>query len=229
MKGFVVALDGPAGSGKSTTARQCARQLGFHYLDTGAMYRAATLKVIRSGTDPRNRAALGRVLRSTKIDLLWRHGALKVLLCGRDVTREIREPGVNGLVSEVSAIRAVRRMMVVEQRRIARGRNLVCEGRDIGSVVFPEAGLKVFLDCDVSERSRRRDKELRDGGVRTSRRLVTANLVKRDRIDSSRSLAPLRRVPDAVLVDTAMLTIEEQVAVVCFLVRQRLARRKAEG
>jgi cytidylate kinase len=133
---------------------------------------------------------------------------------------------VSGFVSEVSAIPAVRRQMVAEQRRVAAGQAVVCEGRDIGSVVFPNADLKIFLECDAGERARRRQLELAGRGTRAGRRAVLANLVKRDRIDSSREVSPLRRMPDAVLVDTSGLTIEEQVAVVCDLAKRR---RKDEG
>ncbi len=221
--GFVVAIDGPAGSGKSTTAEACARCLGFHYLDTGAMYRAMTLKVLEAGTRLRDTPALAQLLRSTRIDLSWRKAGLGVKLDGRDVTSAIRTPEVTAYVSEVSAVPAVRHKMKAEQRRAALGRNLVCEGRDIGSVVFPDAGLKIYLDCDVSERAARRHAEWRGDGLRTNQASVTANLCKRDRLDSGRKVAPLVRVPGAVLVDTTMLTIEEQIEIVCVLARHRLA------
>jgi cytidylate kinase len=219
---FVVAIDGPAGSGKSTTARLCARELGFDHLDTGAMYRAVTLKTIEAGVDLRQNVALDRMLAATSVTLRRQRGGLRVLLDGRDVSRAIREPRVSGLVSEVAATPAVRRKLVAEQRRFARGRRLVCEGRDIGSVVFPDAGLKVFLECDRDERGRRRQRELGQQGREVSLGRVVANLAKRDRIDSGRKMSPLRRMCDAVLVDTTHLTVEEQVGVVCALARRRL-------
>jgi CMP/dCMP kinase len=227
--GFIVAIDGPAGSGKSTTAKECARRLGFHYLDTGAMYRAVTLAVCEAGVNLADRRALGRLLDRVRLDMEWRAGKLKVSMNGRDVSEAIRAPGVSGFVSEVSAIPEVRKRMVVLQRRAALGQSLVCEGRDIGSVVFPQAQLKVFLDCDVEARALRRDKELHDRGLASSRNAVRRNLAKRDRIDSGRAVAPLVRVPDAVLVDTTYLTIEEQVAVVCDLARRRSARPGAQA
>ncbi len=186
------------------------------------MYRAVTLSVLESGTKLADRRALAALLGRLRLDLDWRGGCLWVFLDGRDVSAAIREPRVSGYVSEVSAVPLVRRQMVVLQRRIARGRNIVCEGRDIGSVVFPGAQLKVFLDCDVEARAARRDKEWREQGVSSNRSAVRQNLLKRDRIDSGRAVAPLVRVPDAVLVDTTMLSIEEQVAVVCDLARRRL-------
>ncbi len=224
--GFVVAIDGPAGSGKSTTAKLCARRLGFFHLDTGAMYRAVTLKVLDTNTAIDQPVALGRLLASTRIDLDWRGGRMRVKLDGRDVSAAIRAPRVSDFVSEVSALPAVRRRLVAEQRRAAAGRNVVCEGRDIGSVVFTDAGLKIYLDCDVNARAVRRLKELAGRRQKASAAAVRANLAKRDRIDSGRRMSPLKRVPDAVLVDTTNLTIEEQVAIVCDLARRRMARRE---
>jgi cytidylate kinase len=221
-----VAIDGPAGSGKSTTAKLCARRLGFFHLDTGAMYRAITLKVLDTGSRIDRRMELKRLLDSTRIDLDWRGGRMRVKLDGRDVSIAIRAPRVSDRVSEVSAVPAVRRRLVAEQRRAAAGRNVVCEGRDIGSVVFTDAGLKIYLDCDVNARAVRRLAELAGQRQKASAAAVRANLAKRDRIDSGRRMSPLKRVPDAVLVDTSNLTIEEQVAIVCDLARRRMARRE---
>jgi cytidylate kinase len=246
--GFVLAIDGPAGSGKSTTARLCAERLGFRHLDTGAMYRAVTLKVIRTGTDiitgsdecrmqnaeckmqnGGKQVALLRLLRRTRVSVTWDGRGMRTFLDGKDVSEEIRSPAVSSFVSEVSAIPAVRRQMVAEQRRVAAGQAVVCEGRDIGSVVFPNADLKIYLECDAAERTRRRRLELAEKGTRISSRTVLANLVKRDRIDSGREVSPLRRMPDAVLVDTSGLTIEEQVAVVCDLARRRIQAKGSRG
>jgi len=223
-RGFVLAIDGPAGSGKSTTARLCAERLGFRHLDTGAMYRAVTLKVQRTNTDIADGHGLARMLGTTRVGVEWRPAGMRVRLDGKDVSEEIRSPDVSGSVSEVSAVPAVRRKMVAEQRRVSSAQMVVCEGRDIGSVVFPDADLKIFIECDAAERARRRQLELAGQGVRTGRKAVLANLVKRDRTDSGREVSPLRRMPDAVLIDTTHLTIEEQVAVVC-----DLARRKSEA
>ena len=230
-RGFVLAIDGPAGSGKSTTARLCAERLGFLHLDTGAMYRAVTIKMLGiEGSRDRGikwtDKALAELLRRTRISVGWDKRGMRTFLDGKDVSSEIRSPEVSGFVSEVSAIPAVRHKMVAEQRHVAAGRSVVCEGRDIGSVVFPDAGLKIFLVCETSERARRRRLELAEKGSRVSRRSVLANLVERDRIDSGREVSPLRRVPDAVLVDTSHLTIDEQVSVICDLARRRM---KVEG
>jgi len=216
-----VAIDGPAGSGKSTTARRIARALGFRHLDTGAMYRAVTLKVLTTGINPHDRPALARLLAETRVDITWHDDNYRVWLDGRDVTEPIREPRVAELVSTVSALRPVRQKLVAEQRRIAQGKNIVCEGRDIGSVVFPDAPLKIYLDCAPRVRAQRRKKELAAKGLRLSHTRVLHNLMTRDRIDSRRRFSPLTRVKDAVLLDTTQLTIAEQVAVVGALVRQR--------
>jgi len=220
-RGFVLAIDGPAGSGKSTTARLCAERLGFRHLDTGAMYRAVTLKVQRTGTEAGDSRALSGLLRRTSVSVAWGRRGMRTFLDGRDVSKDIRSPDVSTFVSEVSAIPAVRHKMVAEQRRVAAGQSVVCEGRDIGSVVFPDADLKIFLECNAAERARRRQMELAGQGLRAGRKAVLANLAKRDRIDSGREVSPLRRMPDAVLLDTTHLTIEEQVAIVCDLARRR--------
>ena len=226
--GFVLAIDGPAGSGKSTTARLCAERLGFRHLDTGAMYRAVTLKALRAGTIIASPSALFALLQRTSVTVAWDQRGMRMFLDGKDVSKDIRSPEVSALVSEVSAIPAVRLRMVVEQRRVAAGQAVVCEGRDIGGVVFPDADLKVFIECDAAERARRRQLELAGQGVCTGREAVLANLVKRDRIDSGREVSPLRRMPDAVLIDTTHLTIEEQTAIVCDLARRRFQRFKIQ-
>ncbi len=221
--GFIIAIDGPAGAGKSTTARLVARELGFFHLDTGAMYRAVTLKIIEKGIDPACPHRLKKLLEDTRIDLQWHQDQLRVLLDHRDVTKAIRQPAVSELVSPVSAIGCVRRKLVAEQRRLAAGKNVVCEGRDIGSVVFPDAQLKIYLDCALIERARRRQAEL---PTPVSIKRVADNIRTRDRIDSGRRLSPLRRLPDAILIDTTHLTIEEQVSLVCALARRRLRDEK---
>ncbi|MEO0074415.1 MAG: (d)CMP kinase [candidate division WOR-3 bacterium] len=220
--GFVIAIDGPAGAGKTTTARLVARKLGFRHLDTGAMYRAVTFKCIEDGLDICDSSALSRLLRGTEVTVRWDGTTSRVMLDGRDVSHKIRQHRVSALVSQVSAVPEVRKAMVEEQRLAAAGQDVVCEGRDIGSVVFPDAQLKVYLDCDLDERARRRQQELYGERLKVSRQDVISNLQQRDRIDSSRSVSPLKRVPGAVLVDTTHLTIEDQVAVICELARRRM-------
>jgi cytidylate kinase len=223
--GFIVALDGTAGSGKSTTARLAARELDFLHLDTGAMYRAVTLKVIRNRTDIHDNAALARLLSETLIDMQPGPAGNRIIMDGEDVTPAIRAPEVDKLVSPVSAIAVVRQKMVAEQRRIARGRNVVCEGRDIGSVVFPDADLKFYMDADMTARADRRRSELKGKGVTMTEKAIADNLTERDYIDSTRSHSPLTRVRDAIVLDTTNITIDEEVAIVVLLARLRLKRK----
>ena len=219
---FVIAIDGPAASGKSTTARRAAQELGFLHLDTGAMYRAFTLKVIRAGVDPTDTSAVGRLVGVTHIELRRPNGGLQVLLDGEDVTRAIRSEDVTGAVSQVSSLRAVREAMVREQRRAAEQADVVAEGRDLGTVVFPDADLKFFMVAGIASRARRRQAELRIAGVETDLDELIAAIAERDRLDSTREESPLRKAPDAIEIDTSDLTIDEQVACVTRIARQRL-------
>jgi cytidylate kinase len=245
--GFLVAIDGTAGSGKSTTAKLAARQLGFFHLDTGAMYRAVTLKVLRAKIGPTDVPALQSMLAHTRVELVPDAGKmqegrrkdaesaaanlgvsasprLRVLLDGEDVTRAIRSPEVDGLVSQVSAVHEVRAHLVGEQRRIAHGRQVICEGRDTTSVVFPNADIKFYLDADMRARATRRGGELRQEGMDLSGKSIADNLTERDFIDSTRACSPLTRVPDAIYIDTTNLTIDEEVMIVVNLVRMRQER-----
>jgi len=198
----------------------CAERLGFRHLDTGAMYRAITLKVTRTHTDIRDKHALARLLRTTTVGVRWHRGTMQVLLDGSDASEGIRAPDVSELVSEVSAIPAVRRKMVAEQRRVAAGQAVVCEGRDIGSVVFPDADLKIFLECDADERARRRHAELAGAGGNGAVREVKRALERRDAIDSGREADPLRAAPDATVIDSTRITVDEVVRLIAARVRQ---------
>ena len=224
---FVIAIDGPAASGKSTTARRAAQELGFLHLDTGAMYRAFTLKAIRAGIDPADPAAIGRLVGLTHIELRRSNGGLQVLLDGEDVSRAIRSGEVTGAVSQVSSLRVVREAMVREQRRAAEQADVVAEGRDIGTVVFPDADLKFFMVAGIEARARRRQTELRVAGVEIDLAELEEAIGERDRLDSSREESPLRKAPDAIEIDTSEMTIEEQVACVTRIARQRLAGEKS--
>jgi cytidylate kinase len=204
---IIITIDGTAASGKSTTAREVAERLGYLYLDTGAMYRAITLKVLKEEVDPGDGRKLSQLVRRTdvKID---RKG--RVWLDGADVSSEIRSPGVDRIVSLVSAIPVVRERLVSIQREIGKIGGIVCEGRDIGTVVFPEAEVKIYMYADLTERAKRRTKELREKEMVVDQEEVEAGLQERDRLDSSRSHSPLV-VPDgAIVIDTTHLTREEQ-------------------
>jgi cytidylate kinase len=211
-------------SGPKGIERREADEARSEKLEARAQKSEAKRQEPRAKATDMGEKALAGLLRRTNITVSWDRRGMRTLLDGRDVSEEIRAPEVSGFVSEVSAIPAVREKMVAEQRRVAAGHSIVCEGRDIGSVVFPDADLKIFLECDTRERARRRQLELWGQGVSARQSAVQANLEKRDRIDSGREVSPLRRMPDAILVDTTHLTIEEQVAVVC-----DLARRGVEG
>ena len=211
MRRPIVAIDGPAASGKSTTARLVAERLGYRWVDTGAMYRALALKVVREKIKPWEEGRLREMLGRTEVRLEEGDGGLRVLLDGEDVTELVRSPEVTRAVSWVCALPFVREAMVQLQRRMAAGGGVVMEGRDIGTVVVPDAEVKVFLDADVRERARRRWRELREKGMDVSLEDVERELEERDRKDSAREHSPLRRAPDAILVDTTNLSVEEQV------------------
>ncbi len=204
-----IAIDGPAGAGKSTVAREVSRRLGIKYLDTGAMYRAITLKVLRENIKLEDTTALVRVLENTKIQLGDDNG---VFLDGEDVTEEIRSSGVNGLVSPVSAISSVRRHLVsVQQAIAAESDGIIMEGRDIGSRVMPDADYKFYLDASIEERARRRCREQLEKGITLSLEAVGAEIKNRDNIDSQREDSPLAIVDDALVVDTTGMTFDEVV------------------
>lgn len=228
MSGFVVAIDGKAGSGKSTTARGVARNLNFFYLDTGAMYRAFTLKYLMKTRNYKkiDMKLVNKLLKNTKIELLKEYDNLRVILDGKDVTQEIRSPLINNLVSQISAIKKVRDWMVRKQRTIARGKDIVCEGRDMTTVVFPRAQVKIFMDADLRIRAKRRKKEQNEKNIKVSLKKVVANLMFRDQFDSTRKHSPLKKASDAIFIDTTNLTIEEEIARVEKIVRDILNKKK---
>lgn len=221
QKSFIVAIDGTAASGKSTTARGAAKVLGWFYLDTGAMYRAVTYKIIRDKIDFKNVEALMNMLRNTSIEFQGdvNNKFYHIYLDNIDVSKHIRTAEIDALVSQVSAIPEVRETMVKEQQEVAHDKNTICEGRDIASVVFPNADLKFYLDCNLNERTTRRTKEFRASSPNDE---VRNNLIERDYIDSNREVSPLVRVPEAIYLDTTNLTIEEEIQFVVDMIRMRL-------
>jgi cytidylate kinase len=216
----VVAVDGPSGSGKSTVSRRLAAGLGARYLDTGAMYRAVTWAVLHSGVDVGDPHAVAKVVADVELTIGTDPQAPTIEADGVDVGRPIRGPEVTGAVSAVSAIPAVRELMVARQREIiGRTERIVVEGRDIGSVVAPDADLKVFLTASADARARRRSAEIAaDVGA------TAADLDRRDRLDSTRTASPLRRADDAVVLDTTALGIDEVVARLDDLLRAKGVR-----
>jgi cytidylate kinase len=217
---MIVAIDGPAGSGKSTVARGVARRLGFTYLDSGALYRAVTLLALERGADLEDAGALSRLASDASIELHdHREEGVEVRVDGRDVSDEIRTPQVTGASSTVAAHAEVRKVLLGKQRELIAAGNYVVEGRDIGTVVAPDAAVKVFLTADPDERARRRAAEFERRGEPTTAQDVKAAIEKRDRLDSTRSAAPLRAADDAVNLDTTGLEAEDVVERVLELVQ----------
>jgi cytidylate kinase len=217
---LLVAIDGPAASGKSTVALALARQLGLVLVDSGSMYRAVTLLVLERGTPVDDEPALADVAREFRLEL--RDGEnLRVFVDEREVTDRIRSLDVGETVSPVSKAAAVREEMVRLQRCLVEGRGAVVEGRDIGTTVLPDAPVKIFLDASQRERARRRHDELRAKGVEATLADVTAEIQKRDRIDSSREVSPLRTAPDAVAIDTTDKTVAGVVEEIVGLLADR--------
>ena len=208
MSVLIIAIDGPSAAGKSTLAKRLAQDLGFTYLDTGGMYRALALKVLREGIDISNDESVTELIGRTDIDLVATDGKLKVLLDGEDVSHEIRTPEVSQMASKASALKVVRRWMLVLQRGFGRRGNVVAEGRDIGTVVFPDAEVKIYLDAKVQERARRRVEELRKAGRQVSLDETLREMGERDKRDSERDLAPLRKANDAIAIDSTSLDAE---------------------
>jgi CMP/dCMP kinase len=219
---LIIAIDGPSGAGKSTLAKRLAKELEFVYLDTGAMYRALALKVLRQGIDLADDARLMELIGATGIDLNERRGNLEVLLDGDDVATEIRTPEVSQMASRVSALRMVRARMLELQREMGRRGNVVAEGRDIGTVIFPEAEVKIFLDASVSERARRRYDELIASGRAVDLDQTLREIEERDRRDSERDVAPLRKAEDAVMIDSSRATADEVAAIVLAHIQNKL-------
>jgi cytidylate kinase len=220
----IIAVDGPAGSGKSTVARGVAAALGIRYLDTGAMYRSVALRGIEEGLEPDDAAGLAAIAESMTIGFEHEDASAlptKVVVDGRDVTAAIRTPAVDATVSPASAVPAVRVAMVDLQREFGRDGSLVAEGRDIGTVVFPDADLKVYLTAAPEERARRRHAELVDRGEDISHDSVLSNLHARDDADSSREASPLVAASDSVEIDTTDMTIDEVIGRIVELAQER--------
>ncbi len=209
----VVAIDGPAGAGKSTVAKLLASRLGFSYLDTGAMYRSLTLKAMRGGVDLTDGAALADLARRTEIDIIGNPASgVKVILDGEDVSEAIRTPEVTNQTFHIAGESLVREVMVGLQRRIGSRADVVIEGRDIGTVVFPEAQHKFYLDATVEERALRRHKEFLAKGKASVLEQVLQDVQARDHKDFTRRVGPLRKAADAIVIDSSAMTIDEVIA-----------------
>lgn len=220
---MIVAIDGPAGSGKSTIAKLVAGRLGFHYLDTGAMYRAVAFRALQTGAPLDDEARVAAIARSERIDFEHETGEAlptRVLIGGEDVTPAIRTPEVDSAVSAVASMPSVREAMVEQQRALGSARNIVVEGRDIGTVVFPDAEVKVFLTASPAERARRRTEQQAAEGHDVEAEVVHRAMERRDMLDSTREVAPLARAEDAESIDSTGLSIDEVVDRVVSLVQE---------
>ena len=222
---MIIAIDGPAGSGKSTVAKEVAKMLGFHYLDTGAMYRSIAWLALERGISLDDDEAVADLARTETVVFSHEEGnplPSGVAIAGHDITLEIRTPRIDKAVSPVSAIPAVREALTQQQRAIAASENIVMEGRDIGTVVFPRAELKVFLTASAEERARRRALQNAQRGFgETDEAAILADIIRRDEADSTRAVAPLSPAEDAVMLDTTGMGIDEVCAAIANLARRR--------
>lgn len=221
-KGLIIAIDGPAASGKSTTAQFLAEKLGYVYIDTGAMYRACALKAKKMGIDINDEESIRELLDNIDIRIENHHSKNRIFLDGEDVSEDIRADDISALASAISAIPAVRYKMVELQRKMGEKGGVILDGRDIGTYVFPTAEVKFFLTASPEVRAKRRWLELQQKGINKDFSEVLADLVKRDNNDSQRALAPLKKADDAIEVDTSNMTIEEQTDYLYQIIRSRM-------
>jgi len=222
--GFNIAIDGPAGAGKSTVARRAAAELGFIYVDTGAMYRTIALGLKRRGTDTSDEAALTAALAGMDIGIRYADGQQQMLLDGEDVSSLIRTREISELASQAAALPAVRARLLELQRDMAASADVLMDGRDIGTQILPQAQLKIYLTASVDERARRRFLELQEKGEAGDLAAIAEEIARRDERDMNRDVSPLRQADDAVLLDTSNLDIREAVAVICTLAKIRMEK-----
>lgn len=217
-----VAIDGPAGAGKSTVSRAAAKAVGFIYVDTGALYRAVGVNALRKGIDTKDKSAVAATLSEISVDLVFENGEQKMLLNGEDVSVEIRTPPASMAASDVSAVPEVRAFLFDLQRDIAARNNCIMDGRDIGTVVLPDAKVKIFLTASPEERATRRYKELIEKGSKVEYKEVLEDLIQRDYNDSHREIAPLKPAEDGVILDTTGLNLEESVNEIIRIIKEKI-------
>lgn len=211
---YAIAIDGPSGAGKSTIAKRVAKELSFIYVDTGAMYRAMALYVLEQNIDPQDQAKVAAACPDIDVTILYEDGVQQVLLNGKNVSIEIRQEIVGNTASRISVIKEVREKLVALQRQLAAKENVVMDGRDIGTQVFPDATVKIYLTASAKERAKRRYLELQEKGMPGELDQIEADIIERDNRDMNREISPLRQAEDAVLVDASFMGIEEVTAAV---------------
>jgi len=221
MKHWSVAVDGPSGAGKSTIAQALAKELGFIHVDTGAIYRAVGLYMLEQGIGTQDEAAVSRALPGVGIEIRHEGGAQRILLNGKDVSEAIRRPEVSKAASDVSAMPPVRTYLLDMQRALAKNNNVIMDGRDIGTVVLPDADVKIFLSASSEERARRRFEELLAKGDTSVYEQVLNDMQRRDANDSTREASPLRMADDAVAVDTTGNTLEQSILAIGEIIRSK--------
>lgn len=215
---FIVAIDGPAGAGKGTITKQVGEKLGFINIDTGAMFRCVTLKILQDGVKIEKEQEIQKLLETIEIEI---KESGEVFLNGENVTKRIRENEVNSMVSPVSVIPIVREKLLYLQRKMAEGKNIIMEGRDIGTVVFPNANVKIYLDATPEERARRRVKQNQEKQIPCSYEEVLQGIIDRDKRDSTREIAPLKQAEDAIYIDSSNMSIEEVVNQIIEMIKQK--------
>lgn len=226
MKNFVIAIDGFSSCGKSTVAKALAKELNFVFIDSGAMYRAVTLYIQRNHIKLNDESAISAALENIQIDFIPHPEKTQILLNGEDVSDAIRSMEVSEYVSEVSALKAVRKALVKQQQELGKKRNIVMDGRDIGTTVFPDADIKIFMTASPQVRAERRYAELTAKGEILTMEEVKDNLAHRDHIDSTREESPLRQADDAIVLDNSELNQEEQLQFVISLVKEKIETPK---
>ena len=210
-KDKIITIDGPAGSGKSSTAQRVAKELGYTYIDSGAMYRAVTLKVLESDIDPDSKEKVTAIAENADIRLLTDNGSNLIFLDGKDVTSAIREPRISKAISKVAANHNVRKVLAHKQKELGQKGGIVAEGRDMGTVVFPKADLKIYMTATIRARAERRFKQLLESGIKVDLDELISEIRERDRLDKTRKHSPLRRTEDSIILDTSNMSLGDQV------------------
>ena len=224
--GFVVAIDGPAGSGKGTITKLIAEKRDLVSIDTGAMYRCVALECINNGVELNDLDGIKKLLENLEIELKKINGEQKVFLNGKDVSHEIREPRVDSVVAQYSSIKEVRDIITPMQRKMGETQNIIMEGRDIGTVVFPNADVKIYLDCSIEERARRRYKQNIEKGIASTYEEALQNIIERNKVETERTIAPLTKAEDAIVVDSTNLTIEEELKIILKIIDEKMQNNK---